>query len=141
MPLDKDFNGTIKLTTGYELTFDKEDMRKTLNILSLSIVGELSNKHLFATETPSSEKFEQAVFDEINHILSEEVADDQAASALVMNMLFWHLLDRFFSDMAASLFLEGETRERFLRRDWSLISGAPSQGEGEEDGNGGANGE
>ena len=45
------------------------------------------------------------------------------------NMLFWHLTDRFFADMAASIYMEGATRERFLKRDWSMVTN-PAGGSG-----------
>ena len=122
MPIDKDFQGSIKLTTGYEVKFNADDMHQTMNHLSLAIVGELSNKHLFQTENPSSETFQKGVFEEINNIMNTQLPDEESASQLMANMLFWHLTDRFFVDMAASLHLPDGIKQRFLKRDWSLIS-------------------
>jgi hypothetical protein len=135
MPINQDFEGSVTLTTGYEVKFDKDDMTRTMNHLSLAIVGELSNAHLFQTETPSSEAFQRALFEEINHIMTTEVPDEQTASQLMSNMLYWHLTDRFFADMAASIHMEGPIRERFLKRDWSLITNPDgTNGDGQKGG-------
>ena len=69
MAINKDFEGSITLTTGHEVKFDTEDMTQTMFDLSLAIVGELSNKHLFDTENPSPEAFRKALFEEIAHTL------------------------------------------------------------------------
>jgi hypothetical protein len=122
VPIDKEFQGSIVLSTGYEVKFDPGDMRHTLNHLSLAIVGELSNKHLFQSEAPSSEAFQAGLFEEIQHIVSTQVPDETTGSQLLSNFLFWHLMDRFFADMVASIHLPDDVRQRFLRRDWSLIA-------------------
>lgn len=132
MPIDKEFNGSVTLTTGYEIKVDPEQIRNFLNHLSLAIVGELSNKHLFRTETPSSDEFQKSIFEEINHIMTTQVPDPEMGSILFTHLLVSTLMDRFFVDMVGSIHLPAEIKDRFLTRDWGLFKEMQDQQENAE---------